>query len=48
MGREELDGVKLELGDRASKMIVAEARYLLTDPIVNSQIISLEGRAPIP
>ena len=36
MGREELDGVKLELGDRASKMIVAEASYLLTDPTVNS------------
>ena len=43
MGREELDGVKLELGDRASKMIVAEASYLLIDPIVNSQIISLKG-----
>lgn len=43
MGREELDGVKLELGDRASKMIVAEASYLLTDPTVNSQIISLKG-----
>ena len=36
MGREELDGVKLELGDRASKMIIAEANYLLTDPTVNS------------
>lgn len=43
MGREELDGVKLELGDRASKMIVAEASYLLTDPTVNSQVISLKG-----
>ena len=43
MGREEFDGVKLELGDRASKMIVAEASYLLTDPTVNSQIISLKG-----
>jgi branched-chain amino acid transport system substrate-binding protein len=43
MGREGLDGVKLELGDRASKMIVAEASYLLTDPTVDSQIISLKG-----
>jgi branched-chain amino acid transport system substrate-binding protein len=43
MGREELDGVKLELGNRASKMIVAEASYLLTDPTVDSQIFSLKG-----
>ena len=43
MGREGLDGVKLELGNRASKMIVAEASYLLTDPTVDSQIISLKG-----
>jgi branched-chain amino acid transport system substrate-binding protein len=43
MGREELDGVKLELGDRAAIMMVAEASYLLTDPTVDSQIISLKG-----
>jgi branched-chain amino acid transport system substrate-binding protein len=43
MGREELDGIRLELGDRASKMIVAEQSYLLTDPTINSQMIAMKG-----
>lgn len=43
MGRETLDGIKLELGDRAARMIVAEQRYLLTDPTINSQVIAMKG-----
>jgi branched-chain amino acid transport system substrate-binding protein len=43
MGREGLDGIKLELGAKASSMIVAEQRYLLTDPTVNSQVIALRS-----
>ena len=43
MGREELDGIKIELGVRAPKMIVAEVSYLLTDPTINSQVIAIKG-----
>jgi branched-chain amino acid transport system substrate-binding protein len=43
MGREGLDGIKLELGVKASSMIVSEQRYLLTDPTVNSQVIALRS-----
>jgi branched-chain amino acid transport system substrate-binding protein len=40
-GKDYLDGLKRGLGDRAAKMIVAEASYETTDPTIDSQIISL-------
>ncbi len=35
--------VKQALGERAGKMIVAEASYEVTDPSVDSQVVSLQG-----
>ena len=43
MGGEEVQGFKAGLGARAAKMIVAEQSYLLTDPTIHSQIITLKG-----
>ena len=42
-GKEYLNGLKEALGDKAGKMIVAEASYELTDPTVDSQIVTLKG-----
>jgi ABC-type branched-subunit amino acid transport system substrate-binding protein len=42
-GKDYLKGFKDGLGERAAKMIVAEASYELTDPTVDSQIITLKG-----
>jgi len=42
-GKDFLKGVKDGLGDRASKMITAEVTYEVTDPTVDSQIITLKG-----
>ena len=36
-------GSKPGWGARAAKMIVAEQSYLLTDPTIHSQIITLKG-----
>jgi len=38
-----LQPVKEALGERAGKMIVAEASYEVTDPSVDSQVVSLQG-----
>jgi ABC-type branched-subunit amino acid transport system substrate-binding protein len=43
LGKEYLKGLKLGLGDKAAKMIVAEATHELFDPSVDSQIIQLKG-----
>jgi ABC-type branched-subunit amino acid transport system substrate-binding protein len=43
MGRETVDGIRTALGGKASRMIVSEQRYLLSDPTVNSQIIALRS-----
>jgi ABC-type branched-subunit amino acid transport system substrate-binding protein len=43
IGREERDGFRMELGAKAARMVVADERYLLTDPTVSSQIISIKG-----
>ncbi|GHE78407.1 branched-chain amino acid ABC transporter substrate-binding protein [Camelimonas fluminis] len=40
-GRDYVKGFKEALGDRAGKLIVAEASYDLTDPTVDSQILKL-------
>jgi branched-chain amino acid transport system substrate-binding protein len=42
-GKDLLQGLKDGLGDRAAKLIVAEASYEVTDPTVDSQIVSLKG-----
>ena len=43
LGRDYLTGLKAGLGDKAAKMIVAEASYEVTDPTVDSQIVTLKG-----
>jgi len=42
-GKDVLKGVKDGLGAAAAKMIVAEASYEVSDPTVDSQIVSLQG-----
>jgi branched-chain amino acid transport system substrate-binding protein len=42
-GRDHLDAFVGELGEKASKMIVAKASYQITDPTLTSQIISLKA-----
>ena len=42
-GKDYLEGFKVALGDKARTMIVAEVSYELTDPTVDSQIVSLQG-----
>ncbi len=43
LGKEYLKGLKLGLGDKAAKMIVAEATHELFDPSVDSQVIQLKA-----
>ena len=42
-GKDYLKGFKDGLGDKAARMIVAEAPYEVTDPMVDSQIIALKA-----
>jgi branched-chain amino acid transport system substrate-binding protein len=42
-GKDLLKGLKAGLGPKASKMIVGEASYEMTDPTVDSQIIQLKA-----
>ncbi|MBS0339842.1 MAG: ABC transporter substrate-binding protein [Proteobacteria bacterium] len=42
-GKDLLKGVKDGLGAQGAKMIVAEASYEVTDPTVDSQIVTLQG-----
>ena len=42
-GKDYLSGLKDALGDRYTKMVVAEASYEVTDPTVDSQIVTLEA-----
>ncbi len=41
-GKDLLHGLKLGLGDKAETMVVATASYEVTDPTVDSQIVSLK------
>ena len=43
LGKDYIQGFKEGLGDRAAKMVVAEATYEVTDPTVDSQIVSLQA-----
>jgi ABC-type branched-subunit amino acid transport system substrate-binding protein len=42
-GKDYVKGLKDGLGDRAAKMIVAEASYEVTDPTVDSQVVTLKA-----
>ena len=42
-GKDYVKGLKDGLGDKAAKMIVAEASYEVTDPTVDSQIVTLRA-----
>jgi len=42
-GKDYLNGLHDELGDKAKTMIVAEASYELSDPTVDSQMVSLKA-----
>ncbi|MDB5410015.1 MAG: branched-chain amino acid transporter substrate-binding protein [Rhodospirillales bacterium] len=42
-GRDFLAGIHGVLGDKASRMIVKEAPFQVTDPTIDSQIVSLQG-----
>jgi ABC-type branched-subunit amino acid transport system substrate-binding protein len=42
-GKDYLKGVKEALGDKAAKMIVSEVTYEVTDPTIDSQIVTLKG-----
>lgn len=42
-GKDYVHGLKMGLGDKAAKMIVKEVSYEVTDPTVDSQIISLKN-----
>src|SRR3984885_9547486 len=42
LGRDYLTGIKAGLGDKAAKMIVAEASYEVTDPTIDSQVIKIK------
>jgi branched-chain amino acid transport system substrate-binding protein len=43
LGKDYLKGLHEGLGDRASSMIVSEASYEVTDPTVDSQIVTLQA-----
>jgi branched-chain amino acid transport system substrate-binding protein len=42
-GKDLLQGLKDGLGDKAKKMIISEATYEISDPTIDSQIVSLRG-----
>ena len=42
-GKDLLGGMKAGLGDKADTMLVAEASYEVTDPTIDSQVISLQA-----
>ncbi len=42
-GRDFVAGLKSQLGERAKTLIVAEATYEVTDPTVDSQMVTLKS-----
>ena len=42
LGKDYLDGIKAGLGDKAAKMVVAEASYEVSDPTIDSQILKIK------
>jgi ABC-type branched-subunit amino acid transport system substrate-binding protein len=43
LGKDFARGIKIGLGNQAAKAVVAEATYEVTDPAIDSQIITLQG-----
>src|ERR1700727_1933771 len=43
LGKDYLNGIKSGLGDKAAKMIVAEASYEVSDPTIDSQILKIKS-----
>ncbi|MTV14033.1 MULTISPECIES: ABC transporter substrate-binding protein [Bradyrhizobium] len=41
-GKDYLNGIKAGLGDKAAKMVVAEAAYEVTEPAVDSQVLRIK------
>jgi len=41
-GKDYLNGIKAGLGDKAAKMVIAEASYEVSDPTVDSQILRIK------
>ncbi|WP_171947745.1 ABC transporter substrate-binding protein [Bradyrhizobium erythrophlei] len=41
-GKDYLNGIKAGLGDKAAKMVVAEASYEVSDPTIDSQILKIK------
>jgi branched-chain amino acid transport system substrate-binding protein len=42
LGKDYLNGIKAGLGDKAAKMIVAEASYEVADPTIDSQVFKIK------
>jgi branched-chain amino acid transport system substrate-binding protein len=42
LGKDYLNGLKAGLGDKAAKMVVAEASYEVTDPTIDSQVLKIK------
>jgi branched-chain amino acid transport system substrate-binding protein len=42
-GKDYLNGLRVGLGDKATKMIVATQSYETTDPTIDSQVVALQG-----
>ena len=42
LGKDYLNGLKAGLGDKAAKMIVAEASYEVSDPTIDSQVLKIK------
>jgi branched-chain amino acid transport system substrate-binding protein len=42
LGKDYLNGLKVGLGDKAAKMVVAEVSYELSDPTIDSQILRIK------
>jgi len=41
-GKDYLNGIKAGLGDKAAKMVIAEASYEVSDPTIDSQILKIK------
>ena len=42
LGKDYVNGLKAGLGDKASKMVVAEASYEVSDPTIDSQVLKIK------
>src|SRR5438045_1704599 len=42
LGKDYLNGIKAGLGDKAAKMVMAEASYEVSDPTIDSQILKIK------